>query len=199
MVSAMVTRSSSFCGSWRRGRAAPGSAPRADGRARIDAKIAELAPPERPMRQHALDRLLDDALGKFSLKNRPRGTLLDAADMASVVVVDLLLALPAREHDLGGIDDDDIVAAIDMRGEGRQMLATQPQRHDRREPADHEAGGVDHHPLLLDLGWLCGIGRHGTNFRRSSARARCQRGTWRLIHQLSATGQRVHLWNRIKT
>ena len=44
--------------------------------------------------------------------------LLDAADIAGVVVIDLLLELLAGQHHLGGVDDDDIVAAIHMRRVG---------------------------------------------------------------------------------
>ena len=62
----------------------------------IDAEIAELGASERPVRQHALHRLLDDALGELALEDRARRALLDAADEAGVVVIDLLLALAAR-------------------------------------------------------------------------------------------------------
>ena len=81
----------------------------------IDAQIAELRAAERAARQHALDRLLQHALGELALEDRARGALLDAADVAGVVVVDLLLALLAGQHDLLGVDDDDVVAAIDVR------------------------------------------------------------------------------------
>ncbi len=68
-----------------------------------------------------------------------RRALLDAARMAGVVVVDLLVALAAGEHHLVGIDDDDVVAAVDMRREGRLVLAAQAVGDDRGEAADDEA------------------------------------------------------------
>src|SRR5262249_34300397 len=120
----------------------------------IDPQIAELDASERPAWQHAFHRLLDHALGEFSFQDRARGPLLDAADEAGVVAVDLLLALAAGEHDLGRVDDDDVVAIVDVRGIGRLVLAAQPHRDNAREPADDQAGGVDHHPLLLDVGGL---------------------------------------------
>ena len=91
----------------------------------IDAQIAHLLAAERAAREHALDRLLDHALGEAALEDRLRGAFLDAADEAGVLVVDLVVALAAGEHHLLGVDDDDIVAAIDMRGVGRQVLAAQ--------------------------------------------------------------------------
>ena len=54
-------------------------------------------------------------------------------------MIDLLLALAAGEHDLLGIDDDDVVAVIDMRRVGRLVLAAQPHGDDRGEPADDQA------------------------------------------------------------
>src|SRR5262249_45923461 len=88
---------------------------------------------------------------------------LDPADMAGVMVVDLLLHLASGEHNLLGVDDDDIVAAIDVGRVGRFVLAAQPQRNERSEAADDEPAAVDQHPLLLDLGGLCRIGVHWGN------------------------------------
>src|SRR3981081_594879 len=56
----------------------------------IDAQGAHLHAAERSARDHALDRLLDHALGEAALENRPGGAFLDAADEAGVVVVDLV-------------------------------------------------------------------------------------------------------------
>jgi hypothetical protein len=42
------------------------------------------------------------------------------------------------EHHLVGIDDDDVVAVIDVGREGRLVLAAQPHRDDRGEAADDE-------------------------------------------------------------
>jgi hypothetical protein len=77
-----------------------------------------------------------------------------------VVVVNFLLALAAGEHGLGGIDDDDVVAVVDMRGVARLVLAAQPHRGNRGKTPDHQAGGVDRHPFLLDVGRLCRKGLH---------------------------------------
>ena len=91
----------------------------------IDAQVLHLAAAERAARDHALDRLLDDALGETALEQLARGALLDAARMAGVPVVDLVGELLAGEGDLVGIDDDDVVAVVDMRGEGRLVLAAE--------------------------------------------------------------------------
>src|SRR5581483_8874937 len=90
----------------------------------IDPEVAELHAAERAARDHALDCLLDHALGESALKDLARGALLDVADITGVLVIDLLLALAARQHGMRGVDDDDVVAAIDMRRIGREVLAT---------------------------------------------------------------------------
>ena len=66
-------------------------------------------------------------------------------------VIDLVGALVAGEHDLVGIDDDDIVAAIHMRREARLVLASEPRGDQGRKPAHDEAFGIDEDPGLLDV------------------------------------------------
>ena len=65
-----------------------------------------------------------------------------------MVVVHLLLALAAGEDHLVGVDDDDVVAAVDMGREGRLVLAAQTHGHERSETADDEALRVDHTHFL---------------------------------------------------
>src|SRR4029453_2104569 len=97
---------------------------------------------ERTARDHALDRLLHHALGKTALEDLLGGTLLDAADEAGVLVVHLLVALATGEHDMRGVDDDDVVAAIDMRRIGGKVLAAQAHGDDRAEAAEQSTLGA---------------------------------------------------------
>src|SRR6187401_2568226 len=108
----------------------------------VNAQVAQLLAAERAARQHALHRLLDDALWETAFHDGARGALLDAADVASVMIVDLAFQLAAGEHHLFGVDDDDVVAHIDIRREGRLVLAAQAQRYERRQTANDEAFGV---------------------------------------------------------
>ena len=127
----------------------------------IDAQVGHLAAAQRTARHHALDRLLDDPLGELARHDRAGGAFLDAADIAGVVVVDFLLQLVAGQQHLGGVDDDDVVAAIHMGRVGGLVLAAQAHGDDRGQPADHQPFGVDQDPLLLDLGGLGRVGFHG--------------------------------------
>src|SRR6185437_12543376 len=74
----------------------------------IDVQVAELAAAQRPARDHALDRLLDDTLGETALEDLARRALLDVTDIAGVLVIDLLLALAAGQDRMRGVDDNDI-------------------------------------------------------------------------------------------
>ena len=112
----------------------------------IDAQIAHLHAAERPARDHALDGLLDHALGETALEDLLRGALLDVADIAGVLVIDLLLALAAGQHRMRGVDDDDVVAAIDMGRVGREVLAAQAHGDERGEATDDQTLGVDQRP-----------------------------------------------------
>src|SRR5664279_293595 len=138
----------------------------------IDAQIPELHAAERSARQHALDGLLDDALGKTAFEDRLGRALLDAADKSGVAVIDFLFALAASEHHLGGIDDDDVVAVIDMRGVSGLVLAAQPHGDDRGETANDQPSGVDAHPFLLDVGGLGRIGLHDKSLGKRAWKAR---------------------------
>ena len=100
-----------------------------------------------------------------------------------MVMIDLLVALAAGQHHLFGIDDDDIVAIVHMRREGRLVLAAQPHGDERGEAPDDEALGVDQHPFLFDLRRLGGISMaehanfHG-NRRKAPSRSRID---WRFF------------------
>src|ERR1700731_127447 len=139
----------------------------------VNAQVTELHAAQWSTRNHALDGLLDDALGKTAFEDRLGRTLLDAADEAGVVVIDLVVALASRQHGVSRIDDDDMVAAVDMRCVGRKVFAAKSYRDQGSEPADHRAFGVDQHPLLRHLGWFrrkrFHVRKSGNGKRRVSA------------------------------
>jgi hypothetical protein len=128
--------------------------------ARIDAQVSELHAAERPAGNHALDGLLNHALGITAFEDRLRGALLDVTDIAGVLVVDFLFTLAPGQHRMRGVDDDDVVAAIDMGRVGREVFAAQPHGNEGGKPADHQTLGVDQDPLLRHLGGLCRKGFH---------------------------------------
>ena len=95
----------------------------------------------------------------------------DAAGVAGVPVVLLVLVFLAGEHDLLGVDDDDVVTGVDVRGVGRLVLAAEAIGDDRCEAADNQPVRVDHNPLLFHLAGFGGVGLHSSC--SSNARLGC--------------------------
>src|SRR5436305_6407164 len=84
--------------------------------AAVNTEVAHLDATERTTRDHALDGLLQHALGVLALEALPRRALLDVADIAGVLVVGLLLALATGEDCMLRVHADDVVAALNVRG-----------------------------------------------------------------------------------
>src|SRR5690606_39875672 len=76
------------------------------------------------LREHAADRLLDGALGE-ALEQLRVADGPEPARVPGVAVGDLVLALAPGQGDLRGVDDDDIVTTVDVRGEARLVLPTE--------------------------------------------------------------------------
>src|SRR5690606_33254533 len=112
------------------------------------------------LRQHALDGDLDDAL-RVALQRLAEGFSLEVADVPGEAVVHLVGQLVAGDVDLLGVDHDDVVAGVDVRGVDRLVLAAQAVREFGAEAAEGLAGGVDDVPVALDGLVLGGEGFHG--------------------------------------
>ena len=76
---------------------------------------------------------------------------LQVTDPAGVTLPLLLLQLVAGQDSLSAVDDDDVVTAIDVGGEGGLVLAAQQNSGLGSHTTQGFAGGVDDVPLTLDL------------------------------------------------
>src|SRR4029077_20483764 len=112
-------------------------------------QLSEHAPAERVLRQHALDRELDHALGVLAEKLLQRDRL-DAADMAGMVVVDLVGELAPGDTDLLGVDHHDVVAHVHVRAVISLVLALGAVGDLRGQPPERLAAGVDDEPIATD-------------------------------------------------
>lgn len=92
---------------------------------------------------HALDRLAHDVAGVLASQALGDRTFLDPTGITGVIMEQLLVHLVAGQADLLGIDDDDIVATINMRGELGLVLAAQALGNDGGQTTQNEALGVD--------------------------------------------------------
>ena len=88
------------------------------------------------------------------------GLLTQATRIAGVPVELLALALVAGDGDLVGVDDDDEVAGIDVRGVDRLVLPAQELRGLAGQATEHDVGRVDDVPGAGDVGRLGAEGAH---------------------------------------
>src|SRR5438309_678265 len=109
-------------------------------------QLPEHAPAERVLRQHALDRELDHALGVLAEKILQSDRLY-AADMAGMVVVDLVGELAPGDTDLLRIDHPDVVAHVHVRAVVSLVLALEAMSDLRGQPPERVVAGVDDEPI----------------------------------------------------
>src|ERR1700722_6192424 len=116
----------------------------------VDEELAHDFATESVLRDHALDGVEDQLDRVLVEQGLPRGRA-QTARVTRVVVGELLGRFVGGEHDLVGVHDDDVVTAVNVRGEIDTVLAAQERGGDGRESTEHEAFGVDDAPLPGDL------------------------------------------------
>src|SRR5271167_5255393 len=112
-----------------------------------DVQLLVHAPAERPLRQHTLDGELDCALRVLLEQLAERDTL-EIADIARVLVIELVGQLGPGDAYGGGVDYHDVVTKILMRSVVRLVLALQAVRDSRRQAAQGLASGIDDEPIV---------------------------------------------------
>ena len=131
----------------------------------VHMQVTQLGALERATRDHALNRLDYQMVGVVAFTALAHGAGLDPTGITRVVVEQLLLFLTAAQGYLFGIDNNDMVAAINVRGELRLVLATQAQSNDDGKTTQSETFGIDQDPVLRHLRGLQRESRlHDTEF-----------------------------------
>ena len=120
-----------------------------------DAQTLELPLGDRVLLQHAADGETHGQLRLLLHQGLVLG-LFQSAGIAGVGTVVLLLQLLAGQDGFSGIDDDDIVAAVDVRGIIGLELAAKQIRCESGGLSEGLAGGVDHVPFAVGRGLLLG-------------------------------------------
>ena len=106
------------------------------------------------MREHPLDRALDDAVGVGTqLVTDVDG--LETTRVTGVAVGHLVVPLGTGQRDLAGVHDDDEVTDVHVRGVLGLVLAAEQDRGLGGESTEHHIGGVDDMP---DPGDVSGLG-----------------------------------------
>ena len=123
----------------------------------VDAAAGQCLAADGVIGDHALNGQHHGLFGGF----RHQGLVLDllkAADITRVMTVVFLLQLAAGEDCLGSVDDDDMVTAINMGGEGGLVLAAQQNGGFFSGTAQGLAGRIDDVPFAFHAGLCHGSG-----------------------------------------
>src|SRR5262245_22627561 len=122
-------------------------------RAPVDPQLPQHAATERSLREHAAHRELDDTL-RIPSKQVLERFAANTTGVARVAPVDLVSRLLRRDRELRRVDHDDVVAGVEVRREDRLVLAAQQGRDLGGETTEDRAVGIDHMPLVSDVGCL---------------------------------------------
>lgn len=95
-----------------------------------------------PCMNSLLERLFHEVAGS-------EGAL--TARITGITEIFALVHLIIIHHDLVGVDDDDVAAAIEVGRKVSFVLAAKNLSDNRTETTEHLIGGVDQHPLLFDI------------------------------------------------
>src|ERR1700738_1408984 len=116
----------------------------------VDLELGGHLASEPGLGEHPLDGLLYDGLGTAG-EQLEEGFFAETTGEAGVAAIELAVCLESGEDDFLGIDDDDVVAHINVGGVERVGLAGEDGGGGGGEAAEGLAGGVDDKPLALDV------------------------------------------------
>jgi hypothetical protein len=101
------------------------------------------------LRKHSADGVFENALGMAG-ENLSGSGLTLTARITGVTLINLVGHFLPGEDDFLGIDDDNVVAAVDVRGEARLGLATEDVGNTGGQASYGLILGINEHPFLLD-------------------------------------------------
>lgn len=123
----------------------------------IDIQVAIELVAQTVFGEHATDSMFEDTFG-VRFEQFGGSSLALATGIASITLIDFIGHLVAGEDDFLGVDDNDVVAAVDVRGEGRFGFPSEDVGDTGSQASYGLVGGIDQHPLLFDS---LGVGRYG--------------------------------------
>lgn len=124
----------------------------------VDIEVAELRSSKLGLGKHTLYHLDEEGVTPCmnSLLKRlfhevagSEGAL--TARITGITEIFALVHLIIVHHDLVGVDDDDVAAAIKVGRKVSFVLTAKNLSDNRTETTEHLVGGVDQHPLLFDI------------------------------------------------
>src|SRR5262245_12961075 len=154
-------------------------------------------PPSEPvLRQHPFHGLANEAC-RMSVENLLRTGLANATRVARVPDVRLVAQLLPRQPDTLGVDDDDEVAGIEVRGEGWCVLAAQHRGDARGEAPQHLPIGVGDEPAPAGASSFGGQAPRGVGDRHRYTLLRLWKMTGPTRLELATSGVTGRRSNRL--
>ena len=97
------------------------------------------------------EHAFDGALNNGNFTDLFRIGFLDSALLATIRIVLLFLVFRTSQPRLLGVDDDDVVATIDVRCKSRLIFAGQSRRHETSQSPDRNACRINQNPFVCDF------------------------------------------------
>src|SRR5271157_2082593 len=116
----------------------------------INLQLREHGATQLGMRQHAFDRVFHHQR-RLTVEALLVLLALDAAGVASVVIIGFLVRLQAGDLHLFGVDHDDVVPGIEEGRVLRTIFTSEDARHPRRQPAQGLARRIDNKPFTRNF------------------------------------------------
>src|SRR5439155_15588316 len=116
----------------------------------VDLQMAQLRSAELVMAEHAANRSPDHFL-RPPVEEMPERLRAKAAGITAVARIGLRFALVARDRDSRCVDDDDVIAGIEVGLPRGLVLALQDDGDARGETTEGLARGIGHEPASFDL------------------------------------------------
>src|SRR5436309_2746618 len=146
----------------------------------VDLELHAQAPPETAFGKHPLHRPFNHTRRPL-LEHPARGHLLEAAGIAGMPPVELLLRLAAGQTHLLRVDHHHKITGVSERRVGRAMLSHQHPRHGRGEPTQSLPLGIHQDPLAVRLGLFTDVGAHPPSLHEKGPRScSARRSLWQV-------------------
>src|SRR5579863_6438846 len=127
--------------------------------ARVDVQAAQLIVTRAIGREHAAHRALDESFGMLGM-NFARGLNAQTAGVTAVAVIEFLIEFLSAQLDFLGIDDDHVIAVVNVRRPRRLVFARQRACNAHRQRAEALPRRVDDVPIVRRLRRLLLITTH---------------------------------------
>ena len=114
-------------------------------------ELGHLPATERIAREHALDGFVQHALGMLTTQNLAGRHDLQTARIMAVGGVGLRVELVAGETHLAGVDNDHVLASVNVRSVFGSVLSAKNRRDLHGEASDDLIGAINKEPALWQI------------------------------------------------